>query len=428
MNSRKKISFFILVSFFAVGLINAQNNQLENWLSTVDGIEYQKIPHDSSLFDIAYEIMITQPLDHKNPEAGEFRQQVFLSHTDKNAPMIMDTEGYAAKNRTLELSEILNANQLVIEHRYFEDSVPDSLIWEYLTIAQSAADHHRINQLFREFYDGKWVSTGISKGGQTTIFYRYFYPEDVDVSVPYVAPLNFSDADPRIHNFLRNIADTDCRNKVLDFQKNLLIKRDSIQPLFEEYCAENDLKYTIGFDAAYEYSVLEYSFSYWQWGDGDCSKIPDEDGTAQTYFDEFDNYGIFSFIADEGTSTITPFYYQAFTEIGFYDYDITPFGDLIKYVDGSNSIFYKDDWKLTFNTELMYSVKRWLDENGNNFIYIYGELDPWTATSVELSGETNSIKIVNPNGAHWTRIKHLPDDLRETVYSNLENLLDISIN
>ena len=32
------------------------------------------------------------------------------------------------------------------------------------------------------------LATGISKGGQATMFYRSYFPDDVDISVPYVAP------------------------------------------------------------------------------------------------------------------------------------------------------------------------------------------------------------------------------------------------
>ena len=76
--------------------------------------------------------------------------------------------------------------------------------WQYLTIKQAAADHHAIIQTLKAklYPRSKWVTTGISKGGQTTIFHRYFYPEDADVSVPYVAPLNLKEVDPRIERFL----------------------------------------------------------------------------------------------------------------------------------------------------------------------------------------------------------------------------------
>ncbi len=93
---------------------------------------------------------------------------------------------------------------MFVEHRYFGESKPDSTIgWEYLTTAQAAADHKSIVDLFKTIYKGKWVSTGISKGGQTSIFFKYYYPDAVDVWVPYVAPLNLEQEDKRIFYFFR---------------------------------------------------------------------------------------------------------------------------------------------------------------------------------------------------------------------------------
>ena len=74
-------------------------------------------------------------------------------------------------------------------------------------------------QTLHAMYKGKWIATGISKGGQTTMFYRCFFPDDVDISVPYVAPLNRSVEDGRHEDFLQNKVSTkENRQRVLDFQ------------------------------------------------------------------------------------------------------------------------------------------------------------------------------------------------------------------
>lgn len=102
----------------------------------------------------------------------------------------MATEGYKAfRRRVYEPTKLLNANQVTVEHRYYGSSVPYSIDYRYLNMKQATADLHKIKQLFSSIYKGKWISTGRSKGGVTTIFYRFFYPNDVDVSIPYVAPI-----------------------------------------------------------------------------------------------------------------------------------------------------------------------------------------------------------------------------------------------
>ena len=57
-----------------------------------------------------------------------------------------------------------------------------------LNIWQAATDHHRIVEALKPLYAGKWISTGASKGGMTSIYHRRFYPGDVDGTVAYVAP------------------------------------------------------------------------------------------------------------------------------------------------------------------------------------------------------------------------------------------------
>jgi hypothetical protein len=246
------------------------------------------------------------------------------------------------------------------------------------------------------------------------MYHRRFYPDDVDVSVPYVAPLNFSAEDDRIYNFLKNVSTEECRKKVEDYQKLMLSRRDEIQSLFDDYINENNITFSIGNEAALEYCVLEYSFAYWQWGRGNCENIPTDTATAQKLFDNLNGYRIFSFISDN-------------TEIGFYDYEIEQFGDLINHVDGSNKIFYPTNVDITFDYSVMKDINDWMQYEGNNFIFIYGEVDPWSATSVELTGKTNSIKMVNPGGAHWSRIQHFPEVDKQLIYSKLEEWLGIEI-
>lgn len=35
-------------------------------------------------------------------------------------------------------------------------------------------DLHAVRNAFKSIYPGKWIATGISKGGQTTLLYRTF--------------------------------------------------------------------------------------------------------------------------------------------------------------------------------------------------------------------------------------------------------------
>ncbi|MCZ7613025.1 MAG: hypothetical protein M5T52_05705 [Ignavibacteriaceae bacterium] len=75
-----------------------------------------------------------------------------MSHKDVSLPMVIELDGYNIDyNRENELSSILKCNKIVVEHRYFGESKPDSLDWNYLTIEQAANDHHKIIETLKKF-------------------------------------------------------------------------------------------------------------------------------------------------------------------------------------------------------------------------------------------------------------------------------------
>ena len=50
------------------------------------------------------------------------------------------------------------------------------------------------------------------------MLYRTFFPEDVDISVPYVAPLCSGVEDGRHEPFLKMVSTPEARKKIEDFQ------------------------------------------------------------------------------------------------------------------------------------------------------------------------------------------------------------------
>jgi hypothetical protein len=149
----------------------------------------------------------TQPVDHADPASPTFLQEVSLLHKDEAAPLIVHTSGYwdYYLDSPVELTQLLDANQISIEHRYFASSRPANPDWSKLTIQQMADDEHAIVSALRTIYTGKALSTGGSKGGMTAIFYRRFFPDDVDGSVPYVAPISYAAPDTRYPPFIDTV-------------------------------------------------------------------------------------------------------------------------------------------------------------------------------------------------------------------------------
>jgi hypothetical protein len=427
----KKLLVPSLLALSIIYLISCQPKPKtpEEVLSRIALVDSIKPISNDTLFKSTYVVWFRMPVDHNNPNGPTFPLRAYYSHKDFSKPMVVVIDGYTMYTPAAnEMTKILDANQLTIEHRFFDHSRPkDSIPWNYLNIRQAAADQHTIIEAFKPFYKGKWVSTGISKSGQATIFHRRFYPNDVDVSVPYVAPLAFSSEDPRVYDFLSKVGTDSCRQKIYDFQMELFNKKKEIFPMFEELAKKNNWEFKMGLDRAYDLSVLEYSFAFWQWG-GSCESIPQKGSPAQILYLHWKMVYPFTFFDEEDIEKTRPFFYQAMTEIGMYGYQVKPFAKYLK--DTSNITFafaMPVGHKAKFNPEAMKDIDVWLKVNGNNILYIYGGNDAWSATSVDPGNKTNAVKMVNPGGSHRTRISSFPIEMQDSIYTVLEKWLDLDL-
>jgi hypothetical protein len=378
-------------------------------------------------FERVLEVMIEQPIDHRNPEGETFSQRVYISHVDPSRPVVLITAGYDTKYYyTSEITSALKCNQLMVEHRYFGRSKPDSLQWNYLDTWQAASDLHRIVEMFKQLYPEPWISTGISKGGQTVMYHSYYYPGDVDVRVPYVAPLNFGVEDERIYSFLNQVGSPGERRRIRRFQKMALKNQELYLPAFREFSQEKGYTYQLagGVEKAYEYCVLEYSFAYWQWGYVSKNMIPGRNASPEEVVKHMNRVGGFDYFSDQTILELRPFFYQALTEMGYYGYDLEVFGKYLQHVD--NPIFtftLSKDMEAPFNEELSYQIQDFVTRDAENFIYIYGEYDTWSATAVSDTGDTNSKIFIKEGGSHRTRINNMPEEQKTEVYNTLNSFL-----
>ncbi|MCF8244680.1 MAG: hypothetical protein K9J37_09345 [Saprospiraceae bacterium] len=422
-----------IIFFCFANLVFTQNavSNVETALFNLPDVTFKKIDTPEG-FEAAYELKVRQPIDHKHPEKGFFYQKVFLNHAGFDRPTVIVTEGYQRPtNRVYELTPLLKANQLDVEHRFFGDSKPEPLDYQYLNLEQATADLHHINQIFREIYKGKWVSTGISKGGQTTIYYRYFYPADVDVAMPYVAPLNQSLEEQRIYAFLDTVGTPECRAKIKSVQTRLLKNREEVLTKLKWFAKGAGQKFTyLSFEQAFEYSVLEYQFSFWQMGH-DCSKIPGHDVPLDSTISHFLSVSDLGFFSDDQIANYSSHYYQAGDEMGYYGYRTEDFKGLLKALPANShpsAVFMPNKLPTHFDGELPKKVANWLDNWGNNFIYINGDSDTWSATAVRPSGKTNAVFFFMPKTSHsGARIKNMTKAEKEKLVTTLEQWLGMEI-
>lgn len=428
MNSFKNL-FLFLIFTASTSLLYSQED-LKTRIEQLPGIISVESIEPDSEYKEAFKIFIEQPVDHNNPNGIKFKQKFYLTHKDDSLPMVIELDGYSIDyNRKNELATLLKCNKIVVEHRYFGESKPDSIDWTYLTIKQAAEDDHKIIETMKTIYTKQWVTTGISKGGQTTYIHKYYFPDDVDASVCYVAPLNITAEDPRVYHFLDHVGTSECRNKMVQFQREVLKREDELVPMFIEDTEKAGYTYSIGdYTFVFEFVVLEYGFAFWQWQYTNCSQIPDTTASDEELFEHLKKGSSFNYFSDQDIAKNLPFIYQAYSQMGYYGYDITNLKDLLTEVKNPSSrVFIPKYLNPVFDCCTMQNINAWIQKHGNNIIFIYGEIDAWSSTAVELTGETNSLKMIKTGGNHRTRIKSFNQRDQERILDSLQVWLDYKV-
>lgn len=378
----------------------------------------------SDHFTETYRVILKQNIDPHNASQGTFEHYMYISHANINNPTILITDGYSSKNRTTELSKILWGNQVIVEYRMYGNSRPDKIPWQHLTNDNAIEDYHLIVNKLKTIYKGKWLSSGISKGGETTLIYKSKYPNDIDVAVPYVAPLIDGLEDERTDSLINSVGGKECREKIRVFQRTVLNNREEVLTAMRNFAVENKRKFTeVPFEEALEYAVLEFPFSFWQWG-GECEAIPIENATAQELFDYLQQVSGFSMYHDEGYVRYLPSFYQHMQELGYYGFNLEPVQDLLRVVkNSSNERFAPKQIKVKYNPEYIKTVREYVETRGNNILYIYGEYDPWGACAPKPNSDVDALKMILKGGHHGTRIKDFSYEDQQKIYSKLEKWL-----
>ena len=405
---------------------------LHEKLKTIATISEIK-PLDKGEFAEKYVTYFNQPLDHQHPEKGSFRQRVVVSHIGFDRPTVIVTEGYGASyalnpRYREELSKMFNTNMVFVEYRYFLESTPNPRDWQYLTAESSADDLHAVRQALKDIYPNKWIATGISKGGQTAMLYRTFYPNDVDITVPYVGPLCYDVEDGRHEPFLRQVGTEDERRKIENFQLEVLKRKSTLLPRFEKHCQEKKYEFNASTEEIYDYSVLEYSFAFWQWGTP-VSTIPANNASDDEIYKHFMAISEPSYFAKGGGNE--SFFVQAARELGYYGYDIRPFKKYLSITSSKGylkKLMLPDDAKdIKFDKTLSKKITKFLKKNDPKMIFVYGEIDPWSAaatTWLNTDKKENVHIFVEPRGSHLARINTLPEEMKQKAISILKKWLE----
>ncbi|GAA2774723.1 S28 family serine protease [Saccharopolyspora taberi] len=376
------------------------------------------------LFDLTF----AQPVDHHDPASGVFQQRLTLLHRDFARPTVAYTSGYnlPQKANRSEPTQLLDGNQVSIEHRFFTPSRPEPADWGDLDIWQSATDEHRIIDSFKAAYGQKWITTGGSKGGMTAVYHRRFYPEDVDGTVAYVAPNDVDNDEDGYDEFLADVGpDPACRDALTTAQREALLRREEMLKRFGDYAAQNGFTFdrTVGdIDRALELVVSDTPFAFWQYGGvADCAGIPAKNASTDDIYAFFDKTVQFSSYTDQGLDKYVPYYYQAGTQLGWPHVTNPKLADLLHHDDLAEPRgLVPRDIPMSFEKGVMAEVDDWVRSEGSELMFVNGEYDPWNTEPFELGGGTeDSFSYVVPAGNHGADIEGLPADQKSEATAAL---------
>src|SRR5262249_48359574 len=68
----------------------------------------------------------------------------------------------------------------------------------------------------------------------------------------------------------------------------------------------------------------------------------------------------------------------------------------------------------------MADIDQFVREQGDRFLFIYGEWDPWTGGMFDLGNAKDSLRLVQAEGTHGSRITRLAEADRRAALAKLE--------
>jgi hypothetical protein len=404
----------LLVVLSPATAARAADDPLLDQLKAVPGLS---VVSDTQGADYRFFVLTyRQPADHRHPERGTFEQRLTLLHRSSAAPTVLYTNGYglAAAPRATETepTRLLVANQVSVEHRFFTPSRPAPADWSDLDIWQEATDEHRIVTALKGVYSGRWIQTGASKGGMTSVYHRRFYPGDVDGVVAYVAPDDvINPIDGAYDRFFDTVGTASCRAALDDVQREALRRRDRLVARLRADAAANGWTFggSIGTaDRSFEMTVLDTVWAFWQYSSAaDCVTVPARTATDEQLYGWIDAVAGWSFYTDQGLAPYWPYYYQAAGQLGWPSLRFDHLRGLRDYpgLYTANSSL-PPELRRRHDPVPMIDVDLWVRTASERMLFVYGENDPWSAERFTPSGRDSALYVA-PGANHGANISRL---------------------
>lgn len=454
-------------------------------LKTLPNVEsVEPIKEKSDFKGTVYKVYFKSQLDPADISKGTFRQKAYIGFAGYDKPNCLMTTGYSlsdyaalARYSENEAAFILQGNLIAVEHRYFGESVRTDKkrsdgadYWEYLNTKNAAEDLHAIVSALKTFFKGKWVAQGASKGGLTANLFCYYHPEDVDVTMPYVAPLCNAQADTRLFKFVYTEAGdkdsrynssgsaSEYRELLTNIQIWLLEKRDQqyeVGKTFKEKYIElsnsassepipPDLA-----DFSYETSIGDFPLGVWQYKDvkdfadlktfynlpNDDDESTDSDGKRQSK----KSFLLSEILYDSGGDTLLPYVFQSFCELGNYRLDFSYLRQAIAAKGSSAKITIAPDQEMTvyqtgftdaeramfakYTPAIHDNLINWIKTTDEQVIMIYGNSDPWYSVRIPDVSRDNVHIFVHPYNNHYSAIENFPESQKKEIEDLLRKYL-----
>jgi hypothetical protein len=369
-----------------------------------------------------FSFVFSQKLDHKaGADGARFKHHGQLIHRTCNSDVTFVDNGYALPQIFYEMEPSLlsGSNTLSLEHRFQGNSLPDpaNRKWATLSVENGAADMHEVITSFKKLYRNKWVTTGASKGGITAVYHRFFYPNDVDGTVGYVAPASRAREDARYQDRLESGPfPAACATDLRAFQVGALSQRRPafVSMLVNTYGVQRDQA-----NYALESYMARFDWGFWQ-GEGNCGDVPkasDSDAVHVSFFErELQRWGgPFVGPATRAELSGAALSYEWAWQQGFalqVGRHLTPsLFETTAVPDSSHHATFAQivpgERVPAYDGSATERMREWVRTSADRLVLIYGEIDPWTGGALDAPTRPSSGRFIAPGVSHGANLQAL---------------------
>ena len=361
-----------------------------------------------------YSMFFRQDLDHRDEGGDSFQQRVFILFRGFDRPTVMVTEGYDWNGfgDGEDLGINLDANVVHVEHRNYGKSYnQDNKKWVFQTGEQSSADLHEIYLALKPLFKGKWMSSGTSKGGETSIIYAYYYPQDMDLAAAFCSPFMLSCNDERFGPYLFEQAGTDEERELL--KKGI---RSALQGgeegLYKTFCTQmKDSHHWTPPFTEYVFNLFDTYFQVFQYKTQNTGRT----GVLEQLATDKEKLvkAVVHTNVDNKDAALRSYAVECAKELGWpndgYSYFAnelagTSFNeaDVLKY-----ALLEEDRWVAGSYDGTLYSdiVTNFFVNTTRPLLLFYSQDDPWSAGKPSKVGPNVKI-VINPIGRHGDHLNY----------------------